>query len=317
MISADDIRHANILVVDDDADNLYMLSEVLSQAGYSRVSSTTESNQVCALHQENAFDLILLDMQMPGMSGLEVMEGLKKIEQEAYLPVLAITGDPSYKIAALEAGARDFVTKPYDLIEFQTRIRNMLEVRLLYKAVAEQGRLQKKMALHDPLTGLPNRRLLVDRMEKTMQHVSRNHCMMALMYIDLDGFKNINDQHGHQCGDELLKMVADRLLSTAREEDTVTRIGGDEFIMLLSEIDKVDDVVRPAAKVLRALSTPFDIDGLTVQVSGSIGISFYPTDGEDAESLIARADHALYEAKRAGKNRYRFTNLSAIVKIAM
>jgi two-component system, cell cycle response regulator len=308
MINPHDIRNAKILVVDDCADNVDLLVEILHMEGYSCVSSSMDSSQVCTLHAKNGYDLILLDMHMPGLNGLEVMEGLKQIEKDAYLPVLAITGDRSYKIAALEAGARDFISKPYDLLEFKMRIRNMLEVRLLYKTVAEQSRLQKEMALHDPLTGLPNRRLLADRIEKAMQHVGRNHQMMAVMYIDIDGFKEVNDRHGHQCGDELLRQVADRLRAATRQEDTVARIGGDEFIILLPDVACVEDVAHPASKVLRSMATAFDIDGLPVRVTASIGVAFYPDDAEYAESLIARADNALYEAKRLGKNQYYFTD---------
>jgi two-component system, cell cycle response regulator len=306
MISLDDIRNARVLLVDDNADNVALLSELLEVMGYTRVSSTMDSRQVCTLHAQNDYDLILLDMHMPGLNGLDVMKQLKEVEKNAYLPVLAITGDHRLRLAALEAGARDFITKPYDLAELDMRMRNTIEVRLLYKAMAEQSRLQEERALHDSLTGLPNRRLLEDRIETAMQYARRHHQMMAVMYMDLDGFKQVNDQHGHACGDGLLKEVADRLRSVARKEDTVARIGGDEFIMVLCEISRVEDTVRPATRILDLLEAPFEIDGKSVRVSGSIGIAFYPTDAEDSEALIARADEALYSAKDAGKNRYQF-----------
>jgi two-component system cell cycle response regulator len=317
MIPPDDIHKAKILVVDDCEDNLFMQIEILKMAGYSEVSSCSDSHDVLEMHIANAYDLILLDMHMPGMNGLEVMARLREVEKDSYLPVLAITGDRGFKIAALEAGARDFLTKPYDMTEFQMRVHNMLEVRLLYKTVAEQGRMQKEMALHDALTALPNRRLLVDRIEKAMQHASRSHNMMALMYLDLDGFKAVNDTHGHHTGDELLKMVADRLLRATRKEDTVARLGGDEFVAVLSDIAHVDDVIRPASKVLRFLSSPFEIGELIVKVSASIGIAFYPGDGQDVEELMSHADKALYDAKRAGKNRYHFSDLPMLLGAAM
>jgi diguanylate cyclase (GGDEF)-like protein len=312
MINPDDIRNAHILVVDDCSDNTELLVEMLNAEGYTRVSSLVDSSKVCALHAEHDFDLIVLDMQMPGLNGLEVMKGLKEIEKNGYLPVLAITGDERYKIAALQAGARDFVTKPYDFLEFSMRIRNMLEVRLLYKTVAEQSRLQEKMALHDPLTGLPNRRLLNDRIEKAMQHANRTHELMALLYIDLDGFKEANDTHGHQCGDALLKMVASRLRVATRAEDTVSRVGGDEFIVLLSEITAVEDVVQPVSKLVNLLATPFNINGVSIRVTASVGVAFYPTDANDVDTLISLADGALYDAKRAGKNQYHFAHSAAM-----
>jgi len=316
MIDPGIIHNANILVVDDCEDNIFLLSEILRETGYSRITCSTKSTEVCALHAKNDYDLILLDMQMPDMNGIEVMQGLKEIEVDGYLPVLAITGDQEYKIAALKSGARDFLTKPYDLVEFQMRIRNLLEVRLLYKTVAEQSRVQTEMALHDSLTGLPNRRLLLDRMEKAMQHARRNQQQMAVLFMDLDGFKEVNDRHGHQCGDQLLKIVADRLQTVTRQEDTVARIGGDEFIMVLSHNANIGDIMQTASKVLKYLARPFSIGSLTIRVTASIGVAMYPANGEDAELLMARADNALYEAKRLGKNCYYFSHLPAEFAIA-
>jgi diguanylate cyclase (GGDEF)-like protein len=124
------------------------------------------------------------------------------------------------------------------------------------------------------------------------------------MYLDLDGFKAINDTYGHAYGDEILKMVSQRLLSNSRKEDTVARLGGDEFIVLLGDVHSLPDAQGPAAKLVEALSEPFFINDLTLQLSTSIGISLYPDDAENVVDLISIADYALYEAKRAGKNRY-------------
>src|SRR5204863_843133 len=136
MIAESKILNASILIVDDQEANVRLLEETLSQAGYGRVSSTMNPHEVCALHRKNRYDLILLDLQMPGMDGFQVMEGLKTNDQDGYLPVLVITAQPGHKLRALQAGAKDFVAKPFDLIEVRTSIRNMLEVRLLYKKLA-------------------------------------------------------------------------------------------------------------------------------------------------------------------------------------
>jgi diguanylate cyclase (GGDEF)-like protein len=124
------------------------------------------------------------------------------------------------------------------------------------------------------------------------------------MYLDLDGFKAINDTYGHAYGDEILKMVSQRLLSNARKEDTVARLGGDEFVVVLGEIHSLADAQGPAAKLVEALSEPFFINDLTLRLSTSIGIALYPDDAENVDALISIADYALYEAKRSGKNRY-------------
>jgi PAS domain S-box-containing protein len=137
MISDQDILNAKILIVDDQEANVLLLEQLLSDVGYTCIASTTDPYAVCALHQKQRYDLILLDLQMPGMDGFQVMEELKKIEPNGYLPVLVITAQPDHKLRALAAGAKDFVAKPFDLVEVQTRIHNMLEVRLLYSALEQ------------------------------------------------------------------------------------------------------------------------------------------------------------------------------------
>src|SRR5450432_9393 len=141
MVSAPDILNASILVVDDQEVNVSLLEQMLSDAGYACVASTMNPREVCALHRKNHYDLILLDLQMPGMDGFQVMEGLKTNETDGYLPVLVITAQPGHKLRALQAGAKDFISKPFDLVEVKTRIHNMLEVRLLYRKVENYNKL--------------------------------------------------------------------------------------------------------------------------------------------------------------------------------
>ena len=133
------ILDANILIVDDQKANVLLLEQLLGESGYTRVASTMNPQEVCALHRKHRYDLILLDLQMPGMDGFQVMEGLKTNVSDSYLPVLVITAQPGHKLRALQAGARDFISKPFDLIEVRTRIRNMLEVRLLYKELEKSN----------------------------------------------------------------------------------------------------------------------------------------------------------------------------------
>jgi len=141
MLSASDILNASVLIVDDQESNVLLLEEMLREAGYARVASTMNPHEVCALHRQNRYDLILLDLQMPGMDGFQVMEALKTNDADAYLPVLVITAQPGHKLRALQAGAKDFISKPFDLIEVKTRIHNMLEVRLLYKKLENYNKV--------------------------------------------------------------------------------------------------------------------------------------------------------------------------------
>ena len=141
MISAPDILNAGILIVDDQESNIRLLQEILLGAGYTRITSTTDPFAVVKLHRKNRYDLILLDLLMPGMDGFQVMEALKTNDADAYLPVLVITAQPGHKLRALQAGAKDFVSKPFDLVEVRTRIHNMLEVRLLYKKLENYSKV--------------------------------------------------------------------------------------------------------------------------------------------------------------------------------
>ncbi len=140
MIDESAILNASVLIVDDQESNVSLLEQMLGDAGYTAVTSTMNPLEVCALHRKNSYDLILLDLQMPGMDGFQVMEGLKANITDDYLPVLVITAQPGHKLRALQAGAKDFISKPFDLLEVSTRIRNMLEVRLLYKKLGDYSR---------------------------------------------------------------------------------------------------------------------------------------------------------------------------------
>jgi two-component system, cell cycle response regulator len=305
MISENEILNAGILIVDDRESSVFLLGEMLRDAGYACIASTNDPHEVCALHRKNRYELILLDLEMPAMDGFQVMEGLKEIEAGSYLPVLVVTAQPSHRLRALASGAKDFISKPFDLMEAKMRIRNMLEVRLLYKQLEQYSHTLASLALHDALTGLPNRRLLMDRLSSAISHARRNRGAMAVMYLDLDGFKQINDTLGHDAGDTLLGMVAARLVAAVRQEDTVARLGGDEFVIALAELSHANAVAKLAAKVIQAVSQPYTIQGRKVNMTASVGVSTYPTHGEEVETLMKNADQALYEAKSAGKNDYR------------
>ena len=146
MLTVPDILNARILIVDDQESNVMLLEQLLRDVGYSNVTSTMDPSEVFALHRQNHYDLILLDLQMPGMDGFQVMEGLKTNDDDSYLPVLVITAQPGHKLRALQAGAKDFISKPFDVVEARTRIRNMLEVRLLYKKLEDYNQtLEQKV----------------------------------------------------------------------------------------------------------------------------------------------------------------------------
>jgi diguanylate cyclase (GGDEF)-like protein len=176
------------------------------------------------------------------------------------------------------------------------------------------------IAHHDRLTRLPNRWLFSDRMQQALMRAAREKNKIGVVYFDLDGFKPVNDCHGHEMGDKLLKAVAERVKNCLRGSDTIARIGGDEFAILLPKIDTEADTMKVAANVLRSLNEPFKVDGLRLAISGSVGIATYPEDGMDEETLLRHADAAMYQAKREGRNRIcryqdRAASISASVSV--
>jgi diguanylate cyclase (GGDEF)-like protein/PAS domain S-box-containing protein len=175
--------------------------------------------------------------------------------------------------------------------------------------ITEQQRAEERirhMAHHDALTGLPNRVLLYDRVGQAIAQSQRSGRCAALLFVDLDRFKDVNDTLGHRTGDALLKVVASRLLECTRGTDTVARLGGDEFVVVLTELARPEDAAPVAQKILAALSEPYELDGHRLHVTPSIGICTYPEDGQSVEALMQNADAAMYHAKEAGRNNYQF-----------
>jgi diguanylate cyclase (GGDEF)-like protein len=191
----------------------------------------------------------------------------------------------------------------YINLDLEKRVKE--RTRELSQEIIIRKKAEKKLRLmvtHDSLTGLPNRSLLMDRIENAIAVAQRNNGNAALMFIDLDGFKAVNDSRGHNAGDALLKDIANRLIESVRKTDTVARIGGDGFVILLAAIPNEKMATSVATDVLEALSNPLDFNNKAANISGSIEISFYPQHGEDAEALLKQADSAMYSLKKRGEN---------------
>jgi diguanylate cyclase (GGDEF)-like protein len=180
--------------------------------------------------------------------------------------------------------------------------KNILEnIELRIKSHESEQKIQH-LAFHDALTGLPNRSLFNDRIEQALCAEMRGKNPIAILFIDLDGFKHVNDSYGHAVGDELLQTIANRFKTIVRSYDTVARIGGDEFVVIVQKIEQRDDITKIANKLLREASNPMEISGHNINISSSIGIAIYPDHGTDKETLITNADNAMYLAKDNGKN---------------
>jgi len=303
MINSKAILAARILIVDDQEVNVKLLEYMLLAESYTTVHTTTDSRKVRALHEANNYDIILLDLNMPHMNGFQVLEQLKEMEPEGYLPVLVITAEPGHKLRALNTGARDFISKPFDRLEVLTRIRNLLEVRLLYVASRDYGR---HLAHYDALTGLPNRLQFQQTLDNELALAAEQDKSLAALIVDLDHFKNINDTLGHAHGDELLRQFAQRLVSDVAEgvaeRVACGRLGGDEFGLILTQ----GDAVSAAARIRNALQQNFVLGEREVSATASIGVAVYPGDGGDSGTLLKYADTAMYQAKEAGRDCCRF-----------
>ena len=175
----------------------------------------------------------------------------------------------------------------------------------------QTSRQMSHLAQHDGLTALPNRLLLNDRLTSAIALAHRRHKSLAVLFLDVDGFKYVNDGLGHAAGDRVLQSIAGRLTAALRQSDTVSRHGGDEFVIVLSEIAQTDDAALVATKLLQVVARPHGVGAQEIRISASVGISLYPNHGQDAETLIAHADAAMYAAKRAGRSNYQLFDLGA------
>ena len=260
---------------------------------------------------QGGIDLILLDLDLPDSHGFETFDNLQK--QVPELPIIVLTGnkDDQLAVKAVQSGAQDYLIK--DNLDSNLLVRAIhyaMERHRLLDQLEKARHLERRLAYHDSLTNLPNRLLFHDRLKQAMAQGKRFDQKVALLFLDLDGFKRINDTLGHTIGDHLLQAVAERLKRCIREVDTIARLGGDEFTIVLVGINHQNDAVKVARKILNLMANSFLIEGHELFVTVSIGISIYPTDAHEMECLIKNADIAMYRAKGHGKNNYQLYNLS-------
>jgi len=231
-------------------------------------------------------------------------------------------GDAVFHTEEVEQPRKDGTTVWTEVVTVYWRNpqNGRIEIHGVTRDISERKEVEAKMAhmaQHDPLTGLPNRALFSDRLERALAASRRSGIPTALMFLDLDKFKPVNDTYGHAIGDVLLQQAAERMKSALRESDTVGRIGGDEFVVLLPAVERVEDALHVAEKLLEALRKPFFIEGRSVDVSCSIGIAIHPEDGRDEIELAKNADTAMYWAKRDGGDCVRMFRTASDVSAAV
>jgi diguanylate cyclase (GGDEF)-like protein len=290
----------SVLLVEDNPGDTRLIFEILSEAKGTHfvVECTDRLSTAREYLSVNTCDLVLLDLTLPDSRGLDTFFKIHTHVPEMPVVVLSGLDDETVATKAVQEGAQDYLVKG--------QVDTNLLVRSIRYAI-ERKRAEetiRRLAYYDSLTGLPNRVLFNDRLTLALAHARRNQQKLAVMLLDLDRFKNINDTLGHNMGDRLLRVVGDQLKNHLRKNDTVARMSGDEFMVLLPEIIKDDDAINVADKTLEVFRKTFTVNGLSLHVTASIGISIYPADGEDADTLVKNADIAMYRVKERGRDGY-------------
>jgi len=307
-----DSEPSRVLIVDDHEDNVELLRARLEAWGYATDTAGDGAEALRKIH-ESPPDLVLLDVMMPKIDGIEVARRVKGNDQLPFIPIIMQTAldATENKVQGLEAGADDYITKPIDFAELKARLTSMLRIKRLQEQLEDRERQLleanerlRHMSQTDGLTGLDNRRNLEERLEEMFEHAKRLKEPFACVMCDLDRFKSVNDEHGHQAGDAVLKQFARILRDEVREIDRAGRYGGEEFMLLLPGT-VLDAAVTFAERVRKHVEAhTFSFDQTSIKRTASFGVSAWPHPRiSNCDGLMRAADDALYVAKESGRNR--------------
>ena len=298
-----------ILVVDDDRSIRLLLVNAFRREEY-QLEEAANGSQAIEVCQRRMPDLILMDAVMPEMDGFDACKAIRETPNGADIPVLMITGleDENSIVRAFSSGATDYISKPINFSVMKQRVARLIKANKAEKHV-------KQLAYHDPLTSLPNRANLMQHLRLVVEQAAAEGGKFAILFLDLDRFKMINDTMGHDVGDLLLKAVADRIRNCVRDQDFIARLGGDEFTVVLENITGADTAAKVAEKICHSLNQPFVFMRKKMFVTTSIGISIFPDNGGDVTDLIKHADSAMFKAKEK-RNDYCFYETGMEAEIA-
>ncbi|MFK8017339.1 MAG: putative bifunctional diguanylate cyclase/phosphodiesterase [Gammaproteobacteria bacterium] len=287
----------DVLLVEDDVLDAEMVTQILNRDrlnGY-RITHVTTVAQAMDRLESESFDIVLVDLNLPDACDDEAVSRITIAHSQVPVLVLSGNSDPEFATQVIRAGAQDFIVKGA-----QSTMELARAMSYAVERKSTEMRL-KHLASYDPLTNLANRQEFCTQLEKACARADRHGTLVALMVLDLDHFKTINDIHGHHAGDELLCSVAAKLRNGIRTGDTAARLGGDEFAVILEDIPHEQSVMRWARQMLRTLREPISIGNTSHPVSASLGGSMYPTHGRSVDELMRSADMAMYDIKRAGR----------------
>jgi len=314
-------RTLRVLIVDPSEDHALQLSRVLKKGGYRLTMQRIETlSQLRQLLEEETWDVVLANPETPALPIKDLLERLRFSGRDTPCVIVSATENETSAQDLMTLGAQDFI-RYSDLSRLVPAVRRELQqVSVREDRLRAQETLQHRTRF-DSLTNLPNRTTFLDRLTLALAHAARERKMLAVVFVDLDRFKTIVDTLGHNVGDQLLRQVADRLTGCLYEGDSLARMGGDEFVILLPLIERADKAVALAQRAIDSLQPAFKLGGHELHVTLSMGISLFPYDGEDAETLLKNADTALYRAKEQGRNNYQLytpaMNARAFERLAM
>jgi len=303
------LQPIRILLVEDNPGDARLFREYLAEEGSAsfQIGQVDRLQAAMGMLAQGNYDVMLLDLSLPDSHGLNTVRTVHTAAPN--LPIVVLTGhdDETQAVKAVQEGAQDYLVKGrVDGNLLARSMRYAIERHRMVTELAQARKVEHYIATHDMLTDLPNRQLFQDRLDHALADARRNRHRVALLFLDLDRFKLTNDTLGHAAGDRLLQSVAERLGRCIRSTDTAARLGGDEFTVIVPAVQRSQDVARVGNKILDALSRPFVQDGIEIFITTSIGISIFPSDGVDSETLVKNADIAMYRAKANGRNNFQF-----------
>lgn len=298
-----------ILIIDDDPSLRTFAQSALKDEGY-EIDTAPDANDIFERLEKTAPDLVLLDLGLPGLSGYDALKAIRKTSRFDTIPIVVFSAENSTesKIKGLDLGAVDYLVKPIHHQELAARVRALIRQKKRQDELLAEYKRLSELSLTDPLTGAYNRRALASIMRARLSEAHRHQVPFSCVMFDLDHFKDVNDTHGHDTGDLVLKEVSALTIALYRQEDAIIRYGGEEFLAVLQHTSR--EGARTFAERLRAevASRVFNEDLSPLKITLSAGVASYPDDGHfaTAEDMITLADQRLYEAKRSGRNRIIF-----------
>jgi len=296
-----------ILVADDSKTSLAAISAAIKKLGH-EVVPAANGEQAIELFQSERPDLAILDVVMEPMNGFECASRLRKLNVDDWIPIIFLSAsvDDESVAKGIDSGGDDYLTKPFSDITLAAKIKAMQRIADMRQKLFETSQKLFLLSSTDPLTGIYNRLQFERTIKEIMHAADRYNHSIALLFIDLDNFKGVNDTFGHHTGDLLLVEVAKRLKANLRSNDFIARLGGDEFAVILTDIEKPEQAGQVAQNIIASLALDYHLEERYIRNGASIGIACYPFAGTNRDNIILNADIAMYHAKSTGKNNYQY-----------